>query len=76
MSTMGRHARIAHGQVSVNRVHFVAADADDARAQFAAAMGRDRADRGLARATAAARESVRGLETGTPGKTLDAGLSR
>lgn len=47
-----------------NRVHLVAADTDEARERFVVAMNRDRADRGLARATAAARESVRGLTTG------------
>jgi hypothetical protein len=54
----------------VNRVHLVAADVDDAREQFAAAMDRDRADRGLTRAAAAARESVRGLAVSTarPGR--------
>jgi thymidine kinase len=44
-----------------NRLHVVAADLDDAREQFILALERDRADRGLANATAAARESVRGL---------------
>ncbi|GAA1831738.1 MobF family relaxase [Agromyces salentinus] len=48
-----------------NRLHLVAADADDARAQFVLAMERDRADRGLANATAAAREAVRELATGS-----------
>ena len=48
-----------------NRLHVVAADLDDAREQFVLALERDRADRGLANATAAARESVRGLATGT-----------
>lgn len=46
-----------------NRLHIVAADVEDAREQFVLAAGRDRADRGLANATAAARESVRGLTT-------------
>ena len=46
-----------------NRLHVVAADLDDAREQFVLALERDRADRGLANATAAARESVQGLAT-------------
>jgi hypothetical protein len=50
---------------NANRLHVVAADLDDAREQFVLALERDRADRGLANATAAARESVRGLSTGT-----------
>ena len=44
-----------------NTVHVVAADLDDAREQFAAALQRDRADRGLATAARAAREAVAGL---------------
>ncbi|WP_448005997.1 MobF family relaxase [Agromyces bauzanensis] len=44
-----------------NRLHVVAADLDDAREQFVLALERDRADRGLANAIAAAQESVRGL---------------
>ncbi|UIP59535.1 MobF family relaxase [Agromyces marinus] len=46
---------------NVNRLHVVAADADDARQQFELAMERDRADRGLGYATAAAREALHGL---------------
>jgi ATP-dependent exoDNAse (exonuclease V) alpha subunit len=48
-----------------NQLHVVAADLDDAREQFILATERDRADRGLAHATAEAREFVRGLATGT-----------
>ncbi|GAA1788311.1 MobF family relaxase [Agromyces lapidis] len=44
-----------------NRLHLVAGGLDDAREQFVLALERDRADRGLVKATAAARESVRGL---------------
>ena len=44
-----------------NTVHVVAADLDDAREQFATALQRDRADRGLATATRAARKAVSGL---------------
>lgn len=47
-----------------NRLHLVAADLYDAPKQFVLALERDRADRGLANATAAARESVRGLSNG------------
>lgn len=47
-----------------NRLHLVAADVDDARDRFVLTTVRDRADRGLANATATARESLRGLTTG------------
>lgn len=47
-----------------NSMHLVAADTDEAREQFVVAMNRDRADRGLAEATAAAGASVRGLTIG------------
>ncbi len=48
-----------------NRVHLVAADRMTRGSSSSLALERDRADRGLARATAAARESVRGLSTAT-----------
>ncbi|UOQ88157.1 AAA family ATPase [Agromyces endophyticus] len=54
--TRGRH---------LNRVHLVAAGVDEAREQFVVALDRDRADRGLAKATEAARDSVWGLATGS-----------
>lgn len=44
-----------------NLLHVVAADLDDARAQFIAALERDRADRGLSVASRAARAAVSGL---------------
>jgi len=50
--TRGGHANV---------LHIVAVDLDDAREQFAEALTRDRADRGLAAATTAAREEVVGL---------------
>lgn len=50
---------------NANRVHLVAADVDAAREQFALATVRDRADRGLARATTMARASVHGFSTTT-----------
>jgi hypothetical protein len=55
--TRGRHR---------NTLHVVAADLDDAREQFTAALQRDRADRGLTDATRAAREAVNGLVAGGP----------
>jgi hypothetical protein len=50
---------------NLNRLHLVAGDLDDAREQFVRALERDRADRGLVVATAAAQESLRGLATGS-----------
>ena len=44
-----------------NLLHVVAADVEEAREQFAAAMERDRADRGLEHAARTAREAVAGL---------------
>ena len=49
-----------------NRLHVVAADLDDAREQFVLSLERDRADRGLAAATQAAREAVTGLTADGP----------
>ncbi|WP_448811071.1 MobF family relaxase [Agromyces bauzanensis] len=60
MGAAGVYVGMTRGR-GLNRVHLVAADVDDAREQFVVAMDRDRADRGLARATADAQESVRGL---------------
>jgi hypothetical protein len=49
-----------------NVLHIVARNITEAREQFVAAMGRDRADRGLAVATEAAVESVKGLVADGP----------
>ena len=49
-----------------NRLHIVAANLDDAREQFTAALERDRADRGLAVATENARAATRGLTADGP----------
>ena len=59
-----------------NTVHVVAADLDDAREQFAAALQRDRADRGLATATRAAREAVAGLVPDGPVTFVNAERAR
>ncbi|HZL03630.1 MAG TPA: AAA family ATPase, partial [Cellulomonas sp.] len=59
-----------------NTVHVVAADLDDAREQFAAALQRDRADRGLATATRAAREAVSGLVPDGPVAFVNAERAR
>lgn len=57
-----------------NYLHLVAANQGDARDQFVLAMERDRADRGLARARAAAQLSVRGLATGMDNRRREARL--
>jgi hypothetical protein len=61
--TRGRHA---------NRLHVVAADLDDAREQFVAAMERDRADRGLAEAAQRAHTGVAGLIDSGPVRMVNA----
>ncbi len=59
-----------------NRLHVVAADLDDAREQFIAALERDRADRGLTVATHAAREAVAGLTAEGPVQLVNAERAR
>jgi hypothetical protein len=61
---------------NANRLHVVAADLDDAREQFAAALERDRADRGLTAATQAAREAVAGLAADGPVRLVNAERAR
>ena len=53
-----------------NRLHIIAVTLDDAREQFAAALERDRADRGLAVATDDARAATRGLAANGPVKLV------
>ncbi|MEA5456822.1 MobF family relaxase [Sinomonas sp. JGH33] len=53
-----------------NLLHVVAGDPADAREQFTAAMGRDRADRGLAVATDRAQEAVRSLVDDGPARRV------
>lgn len=64
MDAAGIYVGMTRGRNS-NRLHVVAPDFDDAREQFVFATECDRADRGLAKATASAQESMRGLATGT-----------
>lgn len=59
-----------------NRLHIIAADLDDAREQFTAALERDRADRGLVAATQAARDAVTGLVADGPVKLVNAERAR
>ena len=59
-----------------NRLHIIAADLDDAREQFTAALERDRADRGLVVATQTARDAVTGLVADGPVKLANAERAR
>ena len=59
-----------------NRLHVVAGNLDDARGQFVLALERDRADRGLTRATAVAREAVIGLAVDGPVRLVNATKAR
>jgi hypothetical protein len=54
-----------------NRLHIVAADLEDARQQFTAALQRDRADRGLVDGTRAAHEAIHGLVADGPVKLVN-----
>ncbi len=65
LDAAGVYVGMTRGRTS-NRLHVVAADLDDAREQFANALERDRADRGLAEGTRAAHESVHGLVADGP----------
>lgn len=76
MSATGIYVGMTRGR-NFNCLHLVAADVDEAREQFIVAMDRDRADRGLAKAATAARESVWGLTAGAEPRTAPvSGLSR
>lgn len=60
LDAAGIYVGLTRGRES-NLLHVVADDVEEAREQFASAMERDRADRGLAHAARAAREAVAGL---------------
>ncbi|WP_263971101.1 ATP-dependent DNA helicase [Pseudoclavibacter sp. CFCC 11306] len=59
-----------------NRLHIVAENMADARAQFIDAMQRDPADRGLDYATAQAAEAVRGLIADGPVRQVNEAIAR
>ena len=59
-----------------NHLHVVAGNLDDARKQFVLALERDRADRGLTRATAIAQEAVTGLAVDGPARLVNATKAR
>lgn len=71
LDASGVYVGMTRGQ-ETNRLHIVAADVDDARDQFVAALERERADRGLVAATMAARESVAGLSADGPVRLVNA----
>ncbi|WP_292718873.1 MobF family relaxase [Microbacterium sp. 13-71-7] len=75
LDAAGVYVGLTRGR-EANRLHIVAADLDDAREQFVAALARDRADRGLAAATQAAREAVAGLTANGPVRMVNAERAR
>jgi hypothetical protein len=75
LDSAGVYVGMTRGRTS-NRLHIVAAGMDDAREQFAAALERDRADRGLADATSAAHEAVKGLVADGPVKLVNTERAR
>ncbi len=75
LDAAGVYVGLTRGQ-ETNRLHLVAADMDDAREQFVAALERDRADRGLVAATQAAREAVAGLAVDGPVRLVNAERAR
>jgi hypothetical protein len=75
LDAAGVYVGMTRGRTS-NRLHIVAADLDDAREQFTAALDRDRADRGLTDATHAAREVVKGLVADGPVKLVNTERAR
>jgi len=75
LDASGVYVGMTRGQ-ETNRLHVVAADVDDAREQFTAALERDRADRGLVAATQAAREAVAGLAADGPVRLVNAERAR
>jgi hypothetical protein len=70
LDAAGVYVGMTRGQ-QTNTLHVVADDVDDAREQFVLALERDRADRGLAAATQAAREAVAGLTDDGPVRVVN-----
>jgi hypothetical protein len=75
LDSAGMYVGMTRGR-EANRLHVVAADLDDAREQFTAALERDRADRGLTEATRAAQEGVAGLVPDGPVRLVNAERAR
>ncbi|MFV0374474.1 hypothetical protein [Microbacterium sp.] len=74
-SAAGVYVGMTRGR-ETNRLHIVAEDMADARAQFIEAMERDPADRGLDHATQQAAEAVRGLVSDGPVRLVTEELAR
>ena len=74
-SAAGVYVGMTRGR-QTNRLHIVAADMADARAQFIEAMERDPADRGLDHATHVAQEAVRGFVADGPVRLVTEELAR
>ncbi|WP_125099270.1 hypothetical protein [Leucobacter chromiireducens] len=74
-SAAGVYVGMTRGR-ETNRLHVVAENLNDARAQFVAAMGRDSADRGLDHATQQAKEAVRGLIADGPVQRVNEAIAR
>lgn len=74
-SAAGVYVGMTRGR-QTNRLHIVAADMADARAQFIEAMERDPADRGFDHATHVAQEAVRGFVADGPVRLVTEELAR
>ncbi len=75
LDAAGVYVGMTRGQ-DTNRLHIVAADLDEAREQFTAALARDRTDRGLVAATQAAREAVIGMVPDGPVRLVNTARAR
>ena len=74
-SAAGVYVGMTRGR-ETNRLHVVAENLADARAQFIAAMERDSADCGLDRATQQAQEAVRGFITDGPVQRVNEAIAK
>jgi hypothetical protein len=75
MDAAGVYVGLTRGK-ETNLLHFVARDAGDAREQFTNALTRDRADRGLEKATQRAAAAVAGLTDNGPARSVNAERAR
>jgi hypothetical protein len=75
LDAAGVYVGMTRGRAA-NRLHIIAADLDDAREQFANALERDRADRGLVNAIRAAKEAVKGLAADGPVRLVNTERAR
>ncbi|WP_296192516.1 MobF family relaxase [uncultured Microbacterium sp.] len=75
LDAAGVYVGLTRGR-EANRLHIVAADLGDAREQLAAALERDRADRGLVEATQRAQAAVAGIVADGPVAVVNTERSR